>query len=94
MSILSCSYGCFKEKPKSVLFGNNAEHLSGIPVFELEAFLLSLSGEEKTDIEVLIATPENIMPEVEQSLDACGLFCHVRLTSLRWAELIELSLRM
>lgn len=69
--------------------GNNAEHLSGIPVFELEAFSQSLSGEEKTDIEVLIATPENVMPEVEQSLDACGLFCHVRLTSLRWAELMS-----
>lgn len=69
--------------------GGNAEYLSGIPVLELEPFSKSLTEEEKTDIEILIATPENIMPIIEKSLDACGLFCHVRLTSVRWAELMS-----
>lgn len=68
--------------------GHNAEWLSGVPVLELEAFSKVLSSEEKGDIEILIATPENIMPEIEKILDACGFFCHMRLTSSRWAKLM------
>lgn len=66
----------------------NAKTLSGIPVLELKAFADTLSGREKTEIEVLIATPEDVMPEIEKCLDECGLRCHARLTSLRWAELM------
>ena len=29
------------------------------------------------------------MPEIEEILDRCGLHCHVRLTSSRWAELMS-----
>lgn len=68
--------------------GINAMTLSGIPVLELKTFAESLSYEEKTEIEILIATPEDVMPEIEKSLDECGLHCHVRLTSLRWSELM------
>ncbi|MDE6960996.1 MAG: DUF4422 domain-containing protein [Lachnospiraceae bacterium] len=68
--------------------GTNAASLAGIPVFELEPFSASLSTEEKRDMEILIATPENVMPEIERSLDACGFVCHVRLTSPRWANLM------
>lgn len=67
--------------------GSNPEMLSGIPVLELCSFVTSFSKSEKDSIEILIATPENVMPQIEQSLDAYGLFCHVRLTSKRWAEL-------
>lgn len=68
--------------------GNNACSLRGIPVVELEVYADSLTQSEKDDIEVLIATPENVMSEIEAGLDACGLSCHVRLTSTRWAELM------
>lgn len=68
--------------------GANGESLAGLPVLELETFARGLSGEEKGHIEVLIATPENVMGAIEESLEAHGLNCHVRLTSGRWAELM------
>lgn len=67
----------------------NAEILSGIPVLELESYAAGLSEIEKANTEILIATPENVIPEIEQDLDKCGLHCHVRLTSLRFAELMS-----
>lgn len=67
----------------------NAEMISGIPVLELEPYAASLSKKEKKDVVVLIATPENVMPDIEKSLDKYGLYCHVRLTSMRWAELMS-----
>lgn len=67
--------------------GYNAEALSGLPVLELSSFSGSLSEEEKRNIEILIATPENMMPQIEKKLEASGLLCHVRLTSPRWAQL-------
>lgn len=69
--------------------GSNAEYLSGVPVLELESFADSLSTEEKGNIEILIATPENMMSAIEASLERCGFFCHVRLTSQRWSELMN-----
>lgn len=66
---------------------HNPESLAGLPVMELEAFSESLSEEEKRNIEILIATPENMMPMIEKKLEASGLGCHVRLTSRRWAKL-------
>lgn len=68
--------------------GINGNTLSGIPVLELKTFAQGLSDKEKAEIEVLIATPEDVMPEIERCLDEIGLCCHVRLTSLRWAELM------
>ena len=64
----------------------NASVLEGIPVLELDKFASSLSRKEKEEIEVLIATPENVMEEIESALEYYGLHCHVRLTSLRWAQ--------
>lgn len=68
--------------------GMNAEYLSGLPVIELESFSRMLSEEEKERLEILIATPENVMAEIEERLNKHGLFCHVRLTSWRWASLM------
>lgn len=67
----------------------NAEYLSGIPVLELETFSESLSAKEKENIEILIATPENMMDVIENSLEEYGFFCHVRLNSQRWSELMN-----
>ncbi len=68
--------------------GNNAEYCAGLPVLEVPAFSDSLSASEKEQLEILIAAPEDVMPVIEDSLDAYGFHCHVRLTSLRWAELM------
>ncbi len=67
--------------------GCNAESLSGVPVRELSSFADSLSEEEKNNIEILIATPEDMMSAIEKNLEASGFLCHVRLTSPRWAKL-------
>ncbi len=67
--------------------GNNASSLCGIPVRELGEFSLSCSSKEKDEIQVLIGTPENVMDEIEDSLDAFGFHNHVRLNSRRWAQM-------
>lgn len=69
--------------------GINSETLLGIPVMKLDHYKEILSQQEKEDMEILIATPENVMSEIEECLDRCGLRCHVRLTSSRWAELMS-----
>lgn len=68
--------------------GNNASVLEGIPVLELDEFSKSLSQDEKNKIEVLIATPENVMSDIETALEHYGFHYYVRLTSLRWAQLM------
>lgn len=68
--------------------GNNPYILKGIPVKELSEFARSLSQEEKNQIEILIATPENVMKEIEYCLEKYGFFNYVRMTSSRWAQLM------
>lgn len=68
--------------------GENASVLAGLPVRETASFAEGLSQKEKDNIEILIATPENVMQEIEESLDRHKLHCHVRLDSPRWAELV------
>jgi len=66
----------------------NPEKLFGVPVVEIDDFVKTLSEKEKQETEVLIATPETVMPEIEETLERRGLRCHVRLTSARWSELM------
>lgn len=68
----------------------NAKFLDNIPVVELETFSEILTQKEKDNVEILIATPESVMSEIEENLDKSGLYCHVRLNSMRWAKLMEL----
>lgn len=68
--------------------GANAEYLLDVPVLELDSYADGLTAEEKENIEVLIATPENIMEDIEKNLDEQGMYCHTRLTSRRWAEIV------
>ncbi len=65
---------------------NNAPVLEGLPVLELHKFAQSLSQDEKDNIQVLIATPENVMGDIETALERHGFCCHTRLTALRWAQ--------
>ena len=67
---------------------NNPSDLRGIPVLELASFAQGLSPEEKDQTEVFIATPENVMEEIEADLEKYGFHNHVRLTSLRWSQLM------
>lgn len=70
-------------------YGKNSEYLADIPVLELKSYAEKLSPKEKMNIEILIATPETVMSEIEKLLDEHGLFCHVRLTSSRFAQLMS-----
>lgn len=70
-------------------YESNPKELAGIPVYELKSYAENLSQGEKQNIEILIATPETVMPAIEELLDEHGLFCHVRLTSSRFAQLVS-----
>ena len=69
--------------------GMNSSVLDGLAVKEVDLFAAGLSPFEKENTEVLIATPEQVMPEIEQLLDSHGLYCHKRVTSGYFAELME-----
>ena len=71
--------------------GINASELRGIPVCPLAAFASKFSPREKENIEVMICTPEDVMDEIELSLHDAGLHHHVRMDSLRWAELMQMA---
>lgn len=82
---------CPERTPRCFLVterGGNPETLFGIPVLEAEVFSKSLSDQEKQEIEVLIATPETVMSDIEELLNRNRLNYHVRLTASRWAELM------
>lgn len=70
--------------------GANLPMLEGIPVKELAAFAVGMSEEEKANMEVLIATPEQMQPDIEEVLENYGFRHHRRLTHARWAELMKL----
>lgn len=67
---------------------NNASTLGGLPVLDLHRFGHSLSQDEKDDMQILIATPENVMDGIEKILEEYGFYHHTRLTASRWAQLM------
>jgi len=69
--------------------GNNAPKLGDIPVREITDFATSISSQEKSNIEVLISTPENVQPEIEETLENHGFKHYKRLDSDRWSELMK-----
>lgn len=69
--------------------GINASTLGGLAVKEIDKFSESLSRSEREKIEVWIATPEPVMPEIEMLLDEYGFCNHKRVTSVLFAELME-----
>lgn len=66
----------------------NPEYLAGIPVLELATFSGMVPCEGKKNMEILIATPENAMEDIEKNLEKSGFCYHVRLDSERWAEMM------
>ena len=70
--------------------GNNSAVLADLPVKELSVYAASLSEEEKQHMEVLLATPENVQPEIEESLENHGFFRYHRVNSQEYASVMEL----
>ena len=70
--------------------GNNATTLGGISVKEIAEVSGSMTAAEKMNTSILIATPENIQPEIEEVLELHGFSNYSRLTSDRWNELMKL----
>ncbi|MBO6300201.1 MAG: DUF4422 domain-containing protein [Lachnospiraceae bacterium] len=70
--------------------GNNAPKLGGVPVKEIAAVSSEMSKEDKQNLEVVIATPENVQPEIEETLENYGFRHYSRLDSERWGELMKM----
>ena len=70
--------------------GNNATTLGGIPVKEISSVSESMTVGDKMNTSILIATPENVQPEIEETLELYGFHNYSRLTSERWSELMKL----
>lgn len=70
--------------------GYNRPVLGDIPVKELAIFANDLSLKDKDDFEILIATPENVQFDIEETLEDYGFRHHQRLDSKRWSELMKL----
>lgn len=68
----------------------NPPVLGGIPVKTLVSYAEELSGEEKRQVEILIATPDQVQPDIEEILENFGFRQHRRLTFARWTELMKL----
>lgn len=79
------SIGCFLVTQRGI----NASILAGIPVVELASYATSLSLEEKEKVYVLIATPENVQTEIEESLEVNGFFHYHRVTAEEYAAVME-----
>lgn len=69
---------------------NNTPVLGNIPVRELRFFSERMTIEEKKNTQILIATPENVQPEIEETLENYGFRNYRRLDSEHWAELMKL----
>ena len=67
--------------------GMNAETLCNIPVRELAEFASDYPKEDRHSIQVLIATPENVMRDIEKRLEEYGFGNYVRLDSARWENM-------
>ena len=52
--------------------GINASVVCDLPVWETKEYAAKLSQKEKDDTEVLIAAPENVQPEIEETLEDYG----------------------
>ncbi len=69
--------------------GSNAPVLAGLPVRELSSVLREMPSEERKSTRVLIATPENVLDEIEELLVSNGFHDNKRLDSALWTDLME-----
>lgn len=69
--------------------GSNSTLLAQLPVREIESVSIEFSFDEKRNIEVLIATPENVHSEIEDTLDKYGFTNHSKISSEYWDDLMN-----
>lgn len=69
--------------------GGNPATLAGLPVIEFEEYASSCSEEEKASHTIYIATPEDVMGTIEQTLLEHGFSQYVRVTSSIWSKWME-----
>ena len=70
--------------------GYNPDVLNGLSVEELGEFHHRLVVADMDSLEFIIATPENVQLEIEESLESYGFYHYHRLTSEEYASLMEL----
>lgn len=68
----------------------NPDYLNGLAVFELKDLRDKLSDKDWGYVEFLIATPENVQPEIEEILESHGFFQYRRVTSDDYADFMEM----
>lgn len=69
--------------------GNNAKVLANYPVLTLHEFAEQQTHAACENIEIYIATPEDIIKEIQDSLEQNGFLKYHALDSLAWADLME-----
>lgn len=70
--------------------GYNSTTLGNIPVREIKEVSDEMTPEEKDSVAILIATPEFVQPEIEETLENYGFRHYSRLDSDRWNELMKM----
>lgn len=68
--------------------GDNPSSLEGVSVYEIDEYVSLITEKEKKEVQIIIATPENVMDDIEKLLDRNGLNKHKRITSVRWGMLM------
>lgn len=68
----------------------NSPALGGVPVKTLAAYAKEFSEEEKQQVEILIATPDQVQSDIEEELENFGFRQYRRLTFDRFSELMKL----
>ena len=68
----------------------NPPILDSKPVLEVQKLATRFSEIERGNIEIYIATPENVQPEIEAILEENGFFHHHRVSSEVYARIMEL----
>lgn len=70
--------------------GGNASRLGEIPVKVIGTFAEELSEREKQNTQILIATPESVQAEIEETLENYGFHHYRGLDSEYWAEMMKM----
>lgn len=70
--------------------GINADVLNGVPVKEIGEYISETTVSDRNNMQVIIATPENVQPEIEDNLESYGFRNHLRLDAGRYSELVKL----
>ncbi|MCR4842711.1 MAG: DUF4422 domain-containing protein [Eubacterium sp.] len=69
--------------------GHNSNYLDNIPVRETADVALELSDREKEELEIYVATPEDMQPEIEDTLCSYGFGNYKCLDSEGWGDLMK-----